>query len=147
MYVRVKKISGRRYVYLVEGERRKGKVVQRTRSYLGPLPTIAAGISPRTKKRVESNIQRKLDWDSIAKRVREIPLNFDELNDMKRSQYSLSLKFRNIRLSAAKPVSAFPKNIFRERTPGELEALAKLSAAGFKRTFERIGEREYRMRL
>ncbi|MDA4111815.1 MAG: hypothetical protein OK439_04710 [Thaumarchaeota archaeon] len=148
MYVRLKTISGRRYVYLVQGERKKGKVVQQTISYLGPLSIVTAGISDHIKRKVESNVTQNIDWVSLANRIREIPISYDELDEMRRRNYSDTLRFRKMqRKRRVRTFTPFPKDVFGERTRGELQALAKLSATRFKKTFEKIGDREYRMRL
>jgi len=147
LYVRVKQISGRRYLYLVEGRRSAGKVEQKTLSYLGPLAKLAPGISKKTRKKVESDIGTKLDWNAITRAVTKIPLTLQELDELRGDGYSSSLKFRNRRTNILKQPRTFPKEIFRQRARGELKALAKLAAIGFDEMFEQIGERKYRMRL
>ena len=148
MYVRIKKISGRRYVYLVEGARQGNKITQKTLAYLGPVPSVALGIPDLARKEIQRKIGRKIDWNAISNRIREIPLTFDELNISRQRTLSESVRLRNLRvkrrLDNPRP---FPRKIFQERADGELEALAKLSALGFEKTFEKIGDRKYRMRL
>jgi len=148
MYVRIKTISGRRYVYLVEGRRENGKVVQRSLSYLGVLPIVALGISVRKKRRIQSRIIQKIEWSSIANRIREIPLTFEELNELRKYRLSFSLNPRSKRLMPhVRAKHTFPENIFRARKSGELKALAKLAAVGFENAFEQIGPRQYRMKV
>ena len=131
-------------MYLVEGER-SGKIVrQKTLSYLGPLPKLACGISLQLRKRIESQVKQKIDWDLIAAKIRKIPLRFDELMELRSNNYSSAIKFRNLRENP-KPikyaVADSPSKILQERTPGELAALTKLSAMEFERMFKQIGVR------
>ncbi len=131
----------------MEGRRENGRVVQRSLSYLGVLPIVASGISVQRKRRVQSSIGRKINWPAIANRIREIPLTFDELDEMRKYGFSFSLSPRSRCLKRrVRAGRRFPENVFRERAPGELRALAKLAAAGFRKTFEEIGPRRYRMR-
>ena len=116
---------------------------QKTLSYLGPLAKLAPGISRKTRKKVESDVGRKLDWDTITKAVTKISLTLQELDEMRVDGYSSSLKFRNRRRNISKP-NTFPKEIFSQRGRAELKALAKSAAIGFDEMFEQIGERKYR---
>jgi hypothetical protein len=122
-------------------------VEQKTLSYLGPLAKLASGIPKKTRKKVESAIGTKPDWSAITKAVTKFPLTMQEMDELRRSGYSSSLKFRNRRTNILKKPNTFPKEIFRQRARGELKALAKLAAIGFDEMFEQIGERKYRMRL
>ena len=51
MYPRVKEISGRQYVYLVEGVRTGKNVRQNTVAYLGPLLSLTSGIPALVRKK------------------------------------------------------------------------------------------------
>lgn len=147
MYVRLKNISGRRYAYLVEGERRGGRVRQKTLCYMGSLPAMAVGLSYEDRQRVESRIQREVDWTDISNRIRKIPLTFDELNEIRqRLQLGTVIKLRNTRRPIRKKLGTVsPKKIFRQRVKGELAVLTKLSKIRFESIFLKTGDMEYRM--
>src|SRR5437016_5810365 len=83
MYVRVKKIGSKRYAYLVEGVSKKGKVRQKTRAYLGPLVKIATGVADEISRKGDGNVTN-VDWNKINMDIRRIPLDFDELQEIKR---------------------------------------------------------------
>jgi hypothetical protein len=135
MYVRVKEIGPRRYVYLVEGVRKGGRVSQKSLCYLGPIARLASGIPDETKKKVERQLQ--VDWKRVTESIRRIPLTFDELSEARRAQYATSMltRSRGLRTQGNRP-----------RIEGELSALSKLASTRFREMFEEIGERKYRMR-
>ena len=138
MFVRVKKIGGNRYVYLSEGVSKEGRVRQKTLCYLGPVARIASGIPDKTREKVERQIG-SVDWNKINAAVRAIPVTFEELQDMKRSQLPIALGFRK---------SGF-QNISRGNAPraeGELSALTAIARRNFNEMFESVGDRKYRMR-
>jgi len=139
VFVRVKKIGGNRYAYLSEGISKNGRVRQKTLCYLGPVAKIASGIPDNTREKVERQIGR-VDWDKINAALRAIPITFEELQDLKKSQLPISLGFR-------KP--GF-KNISRGNMPraeGELQALTTIAGRKFDEMFESVGDRKYRMRI
>jgi hypothetical protein len=139
MFVRVKKIGGNRYAYLSEGVSKNGRVRQKTLCYLGPVARVASGIPDATREKVERRVG-SVDWNKINAALRTIPVTFEELQDMKRSQLAISLGFR-------KP--GF-KNISRGNMPraeGELQALTTIAGRKFDEMFESVGDRKYRMRI
>jgi hypothetical protein len=135
MFVRVKKVGSRRYVYLVEGRRKGNRVRQKTLSYLGPVPKLVYGVSSDTKRRVDKILQ--VDWERVNERIARITLTFEELAEAKRVQYPVSIR-------ASQPGSRTQGR--RPRVKGEQSALTVLAARRFNEMFEEIGDREYRMR-
>ena len=139
MFVRVKKIGGNRYAYLSEGVSQEGRVRQKTLCYLGPMAKVAAGVPDETREKAERQIG-SIDWNKINRAIRTIPVTFEELQDMKRSQLPIALGFR-------KP--GF-RNISRGNMPraeGELSALTTIARRNFDEMFESVGDRKYRMRI
>ncbi len=138
MFVRVKKIGGNRYVYLLEGVSRGGRVRQKTLCYLGPVSKVVSGIPDETREKVERLIDT-VDWNRINAGVRAIPVTFEELQDMKRSRLPIAIGIRQ---------NGF-RNVSRGNVPraeGELAALAMMARKSFNEMFETVGERKYRMR-
>jgi hypothetical protein len=138
MFVRIKKIGGNRYVYLSEGVSKGGRVRQKTLCYLGPVTKVVSGIPNETRKKVE-RLVGAVDWNKINSAIRAIPVTFEELQDMKRSQLPITLSIRQ---------NGF-QNISRGNMPraeGELSALTMIARKNFNEMFESIGERKYRMR-
>lgn len=148
MFVRVKEVAGRRYLYVVDG-RRSGKTVrQRVLCYLGPLSTLASGIPDDVRRRVERENPDILDWKKIIEQVKRIPLRFEEISDIRKRQYALAVKARNLPLKLPPPEGRVtPRVVFEQRSVGELSALSRLAARGFQETYEELGDRRYRMRL
>jgi len=147
LYVRIKTISGQRYLYLVEGKRVSGKVEQTTLCYLGPLWKLWAGVPPKTRRKVEARIGKRLDWKSITEIIIKTPILFDELQQLRKYQYSESLYFRKKkRKLPLLPGSRNKREFLKQRAEGELDALARLAALRFAQTFEQIDEKTYRMR-
>jgi hypothetical protein len=138
MYVRVKKIGARRYVYLAEGQSRNGGVRQKTLAYLGPIVKVAAGVPDQVEKKVGGKIGI-VDWKKINMDIRKIPLEFAELQEMKRNQLPTVIRIRQGGRKDGR--GRMP------RTAGELTALAIIAKKGFNEMFERVGERTYRMRI
>jgi hypothetical protein len=139
MFVRVKKIAGNRYVYLSEGVSKEGRVRQKTLCYLGPVAKVTSGIPDETREKVERQIG-SVDWYKINAAIRNIPVTFEELQDMKRSKLPTALSFR-------KP--GF-QNISRGNMPraeGELLALTRIARRNFDEMFESVGDKKYRMRI
>ncbi len=135
MFVRVKKVGSRRYAYLVNGLREKGRVRQRTLCYLGPVSKLVSGIPDSTRKKVEKLFT--VDWDRMNNQLRRIPLTFEELSRARRDQYAVSIRTRR---------EGFRSRGGMPRAKGELSVLSRLAAIRFREMFEQIGEREYRMR-
>ncbi len=138
MYVRLKKIGSKRYAYLVEGTSVKGRVRQKTFGYLGPVSRVVSGIPLETRVKVDLKIPG-IDWGKIASAIRAIPLTLEELEDVKRRQFSNVFRWRQ---SDRRSVNEGG----RPRTEDELYALTLLARKGFNETFQIIGERKYRMR-
>src|SRR6266699_3395493 len=133
MFVRVKKVGSRRYAYLVNGLREKGRVRQRTLCYLGPVSKLVSGIPDNTRKKVEKLFT--VDWDRTNNQLRGIPLTFEELSRARRDQYAVSIRTRR---------EGFRSRGGMPRAKGELSVLSRLAAIRFREMFEQIGEREYR---
>ena len=131
MFVRVKKVKGQRYAYLVEGRREGAKVRQRVVCYLGPLSRIAFGVSP------QSNVSKPIDWERVNRDINRIPLTFGELSTARRFAYPAVLNGRR---------QGFLTRGKRSRTEGEEEALANLAASNFTRRFVEVGRDRYRMK-
>ncbi len=138
MFVRVKKIGSRRYVYLVEGAREGGRVRQRTLCYLGPLYRLASGVPDDTRGKAERRVQTA-DWNRINAEIRRVPLTFEELAEARRAQYAAAVRIRQEGRGRSR--GDLP------RASGELSALARLASTGFADMFERVGDRQYRMRM
>ncbi len=134
MYIRTKVVNGNRYVYLVEGRRDAGRVRQRVVCYIGPLTRAATGIPESVKGALSRS---GIDWDDVNRQLALIPLTFDELSEVRRSNYARSLGARR---------TGRPAQGSRPRPEGELAALSAVAAARFRELFETAGEREYRMR-
>lgn len=135
MFVRVKKIRSKRYVYLVEGRRIGDRVRQKTLCYLGPISKLIYGVPSDTRTKLDKMFQ--VDWDKINDKIARIPLTFEELSEARRAQYSVSIGARR---------QGSRSQGRRRRVKGELSALSTLAARRFNEMFEEIGEREYRMR-
>jgi hypothetical protein len=136
MFVRAKKVKGRRYLYLVEGRRDGVAVRQKTLCYLGPLSKLAAGVPDAVKKKVDARI--RVDWDNIEEEVGLISLTFEELAEARRDQFAISIRTRGGRRG--------PSRGNLPRAVGELSALTKLAARRFEETFEEAGPLVYRMK-
>jgi len=130
MYVRVKRVGSRRYAYLVKGVRENERVRQKTLCYLGPVAKLGFGISDDIRRKVEQRFQ--VNWEKVEKGIRQIPLTLEEVSQLRRETFTPAARTRN-----------GPR---RSRVKGELSALSKLAAIGFRERFEKIGDREYRMR-
>lgn len=130
MYVRVKRIGSKRYAYLVEGVREKERVRQKTLCYLGPVAKIGFGIPDEARRKVERRFP--VNWERIENSIRKIPLTLEEISQLRRENFAPLVRTRS-----------GPR---RPRAKGELSALSKLAAISFAERFERIKDREYRMR-
>src|SRR5207253_5291683 len=130
MYVRVKKIGSKRYAYLVEGVSKKGKVRQKTLAYLGPLVKIATGVPDEISRRVDGKV-RNVDWNKINMDIRRIPLDFDELQEIKRNMLPRVLIGRQNR---SRDIGSGN----RPRVEGELAALTIIARRGFNEMFRTL---------
>src|SRR2546422_6643359 len=130
MYVRVKRVGSRRYAYLAKGVREKERVRQMTLCYLGPVANLGFGIPNDIRRKVQQRF--RVNWEKIENEIRQIPLTFEEISQLRRENFNPTPRTRS-----------GPR---RSRAKGELSALSKLAALGFRERFEKIGDREYRMR-
>jgi hypothetical protein len=137
VFVRVKWVNGRRYLYLVEGRRDGAVVRQKTLCYLGPLSRLAFGIPEARRKRVSASLA--VDWGRVADEIGRISPSFEELAEARKAQFVLAarLRGRNGRPSQG--------NLPRAR--GELSALTRLAQVRFDQMFETMAPLTYRMRL
>ncbi len=136
MYVRVKKIGSKRYAYLAEGLSKNGRVRQKTLAYLGPIVKVAVGVPDEVRKKVDRKIG--VDWNKINMDIRKIPLEFGELQEMRRNQLPTVFGIRQRFPSARR--GGMP------RAEGELAALTTIAKKSFNEMFELVGDRIYRMR-
>jgi len=130
MYVRVKRVGSRRYAYLAKGMREKERVRQMTLCYLGPVAKLGFGIPNDIRRKVQQRFQ--VNWEKVEDEIRQIPLTLEEISQLRRENFNPTPRTRS-----------GPR---RSRAKGELSALSKLAALGFRERFEKIGDREYRMR-
>lgn len=130
MYVRVKKIGSKRYAYLAEGRSVNGKVRQKTLAYLGPIVKIARGVPDIVMRRVDRHLGR-VDWDRINMSIRDIPLTFEEWQEVKRDMLPHVLATRQDRARDKGQGS-------RPRIQGELEALTLIAKKRFSEMFETL---------
>src|SRR5205807_6998609 len=138
MYVRVKKIGSKRYAYLVEGVSKKGKVRQKTLAYLGPLVKIATGVPGEMSRRVDGKV-RNVDWNKINMDIRRIPLDFDELQEIKRNMLPKVLARRQNRSGEIGRGN-------RPRVDGELAVLTIIAKRGFNKMFRTLKDGTLAMR-
>jgi len=136
MYVRVKKIGLKRYAYLAEGLSKNGRVRQKTLAYLGPIVKVAVGVPDEVRRKVDRKIG--VDWNKINMDIRKIPLEFGELQEMRRNQLPTVFSIRQRFPSARR--GGMP------RAEGELAALTTIAKKSFNEMFELVGDRIYRMR-
>jgi hypothetical protein len=133
MFVRVKKVRGRRYLYLVEGRREGSQVRQKVVCYLGPVSKVAYGVPEDV---MTAQAGRRIDWKKVNEAIRLIPLTFEELYQARRYGYPAAVAGRPPR---------FLTSGNRERVPGEGKALSTLAAAKFRQLFREVGKSRYRM--
>ena len=136
MFVRAKRVGGRRYLYLVEGKRDGGKVKQRTLCYLGPISGSVSGVPDAMRMRV--NPRLGVNWEKVNDEIGRIPLTIEELSEARRAQFALSVRRRAQRGRATQ--GDLP------RVEGELSALSKLAVLRFEELFEEAGSLRYRVR-
>ncbi len=130
MYVRVKKIGSKRYAYLTEGRSVNGKVRQKTLAYLGSLVKIARGVPDVVMRRVDRRLGR-VEWDRINMSIRDIPLTFEEWQEVKRDMLPRALATRQDRARERGRGS-------RPRIQGELAALTLIARKRFNEMFETL---------
>ena len=130
MFVRVKKVRGQRYAYLVEGRREGARVRQRVVCYLGPLSRVAFG-APAV-----SNARKPIDWEAVNRAISRIPLTFDELSAARRFAFPRVLNGRR---------QGFLTRGVRRRVEGEEEAIFSLAVTNFRQKFVEVGRNRYRM--
>jgi hypothetical protein len=130
MYVRVKKIGSKRYAYLVEGKSVNGKVRQKTLAYLGPLVKVARGVPDIVARRVAKRLGR-VEWNRINLSIRDIPLTFEEWQEVKRDMLPQVLAARQDRARDQGRGS-------RPRIEGELAALTLIAKKRFNEMFRTL---------
>src|SRR5207244_13086922 len=101
-----------------------------TRCSLGPAAKLGVGITNDITRKVEQRFQ--VNWEKVEKEIRQIPLTLEEISQLRRKNFTPTARARS-----------GPR---RSRVRGELSALSELAAIGFRQRFEKIGDREYRMR-
>ena len=136
MFVRAKRVGGRRYLYLVEGKRDGESVRQKTLCYLGPVSKLASGVSEAVRASID--VRLRVDWKEVNDRIGSIPLTFEELSEARRAQFATSARTRGQR--------GHPTQGDLPRSEGELSALSKLARSRFKELFEETGALAYRMK-
>ncbi len=130
MYVRVKKIGSKRYAYLAEGVSKNGLVRQKTLAYLGPIVKIATGVPDEIRSKVDTHVGN-VDWNKINMDIRRIPIEFDELQEIKRNMLPRVLAGRQNR-------SGDIGRGNRPRVEGELAALTLIARKGFNDMFRTL---------
>jgi hypothetical protein len=130
LYVRVKRIGSKRYAYLAEGRSVDGKVRQKTLAYLGPLVKMARGVPDVVVRRVDRGLGR-VEWDRINVSIRDIPLTFEEWQEVKRDMLPQVLARRQDRARDEGRDS-------RPRIEGELAALTLIARKRFNEMFETL---------
>src|SRR5438552_7150898 len=138
MYVRVKKIGLKRYAYLAEGMSRNGKVRQKTLAYLGPLVKVARGVPDEISGKVDRKVGN-VDWNKINMDIRRIPLDFDELQEIKRNMLPKVLARRQNRSGEIGRGN-------RPRVDGELAVLTIIAKRGFNKMFRTLKDGTIAMR-
>ena len=138
MFVRLKKIGSSRYVYLVEGVSKNGRVRQKTLCYLGRITKIASGIPYETRRKMDQRTSR-VDWNRVNREIRNIPLTFEESQEAKRGQLAtiFTIKQSGIQTTGRG---------YKPRAEGELVALTILARKSFNKMFRTIDDRKYVMR-
>lgn len=144
MYPRIKEISGKQYVYLVEGVRSGAYTRQKTLAYLGPLATLTFGIPLSVRIGVQRKLKRDIDWALITRKITKLPVRYDEFASKRRG---LSARIKDRKMPRrVKLEKSDPSKLLQERELGELYALARLSKLSFESRFEKVGPFAYRLR-
>ena len=136
MFVRAKRVGGRRYLYLVEGRRDGEEVRQKTICYLGPVSKLTSGVPEAVRGRIGARL--RVDWREVNDQIGRIPLTFEELSEARRAQFAVSARTRGQRPR--------PTQGDLPRAEGELSALSKLAESRFGDLFEETGQLAYRMK-
>jgi hypothetical protein len=136
VFVRAKRVGGRRYLYLVEGRRDGEEVRQKTLCYLGPVSKLTSGVPDAVRRSVGA--QLRIDWSEVNDQIGRIPLTFEELSEARRVQFAASATARGQR--------GRPTQGDLPRAEGELSALSKLSQYRFRDMFQETGPLAYRMK-
>ena len=136
VFVRAKRVGGRRYLYLVEGKRDGETVRQKTLCYLGPMSKLFSGVPEAIRTNID--LRLRVDWREVNDRIWRIPLTFEELSEARSAQFATSARTRGPRRHPAQ--GDLP------RAEGELSALSKLARYRFKELFEETGALAYRMK-
>lgn len=134
MYLRLKSVRGRRYAYLVEGQREGNRVRQKVVRYLGPLSRVGFGIP---ESLMVQDGEATIDWKSVNEAVARIPMTFDELSEARLLRYPAAIRDRRM---------GFPTGGTRGRVRGEEDALVALASAKFGQAFTELGKGRYRMK-
>ena len=135
VFVRAKRVRGRRYLYLVKGTRHGEKVTQKVLCYLGPLYKLTSGVPEEVRLRIDARL--RVDWKEVNDQIGRLPVTFEELSEARRAQLAASARRRGMRERQTK--GDLP------RAEGELAALSKLARSRFKALFEETGPLTYRM--
>ena len=130
MYVRVKRIGSKRYAYLAEGVSKNGRVRQKTLAYLGPIVKIVSGVPDEIRRKVDARVGN-VDWNKINMDIRRIPIEFDELQEIKRNMLPRVLAGRQNR-------SGDIGRGNKPRVEGELAALTLIARKGFNEMFRTL---------
>ena len=117
MYPRVKEISGRQYVYLVEGVRTGKNVRQNTVAYLGPLLSLTSGIPALVRKKAERRARMPIDWETVGKKIAKIPVNFDNVAARQVASIQARNQFRSSPAQKGTYDSTTPKELLLQRAP------------------------------
>ena len=147
MFVKVKVIAGRRYVYIAEGAR-TGKQVKQKTYYLGSLSNLAYGIPEDLKRKIEAKNPNIKNWDKITKEIRRIPLKFEEVSNLKPEQYAQMIKAKSLPVTSKKMnEQVTPSMVFKQRREGELLALSIIVKKRFQETYTELGDGKLRLEI
>ena len=136
MFVRAKRVKGRRYLYLVEGKRDGERVSQKTLCCLGALSRMVSGVPEAVRTSID--VRLSVDWKRVNDQIGRIPLTFEELSEARRAQFAASARTRGQR--------GRPTQGELPRAEGELSALSKLAEHRFRELFEETAPLAYRLR-
>src|SRR5437773_664832 len=100
---------------------------------------IPMGLVDEINRTVLSRVG-KVDWAKINTQIRRIPIEFEELLEIRRNALPIVLAARQNRSQDAGRGS-------RPRVEGELAALTIIAKRRFNEMFKLVGERTYRMRM
>lgn len=148
MFVKIKVISGRRYVYIAEGVR-TGKQVKQKTYYLGSLSNLAYGIPDDLKQKIESKNPNIKNWDKITQEIRRIPLTFEEVSNINPEQYAQTVKAKSFTFNPKKMYDeqVTPSIVFKQRREGELLALSIIVKKRFQETYTELDDGKLRLKI